>query len=863
MSQSTRRLFMGAAGAAGGATYIDDVFSTYVYSGNNAANRSIVNGVDNTEGGLFWFKRRDSTGSNVLSDSVTGINKILYSDLTDAQVSPNYPYLSSLQNNGFTLLGGTNSGGNVSGREMASWNFRKAPGFFDIVTYTGNGTAGRTIAHNLGSVPGMVIIKCLNENKFWAVGHRSLDYTSGDYLRLNTSNAVAQHIVMWNDTAPTSTHVTLGTSSTLNKNGNTYVAYLFAGGASTAATARSVELDGNDEVEVPSSTDFDFGSGDFTMECWVKHQSSSGNQVYLNRSVPSASSNSSWLLFGNTNGNIDFYATYSTGWSFQMSAPATVNDKQWHHIAVVREGTNIKIYFDGTLSKTQSIGSNAIPASTRIMEIGSQWNSALFTGKISNVRIVKGTAVYTSSFKPSTEPLTNITNTKLLCCNNSSVTGATVTPGALTTTGDPTASTNSPFDDPEGFQFGEEGDQNIIKCDSFQGTGSNQKIYLGFEPQWFLWKQSSSSSSWIIFDSMRGIVSGGNDAVLYPESSGSEVSAECISLDPDGVTFKGSAGLNPSGHTLIYMAIRRPDGYVGKPPKVGTDVFTQAYGANSGDFRFTSNFPVDFGWAKLFASSGNWWTSARLIQQRELKTNNNDAEGSGTNKVFDSNTQWHSGGADSTYISHMWKRHAGFDVVTYTGNGVNRTINHSLGRAPEMMWLKIRNAGHEWIVWHKGLNGGTNSYEKSLYLNDYNAEFTTSPNALNNTLPASSHFSLSSWAKVNSPGDTFISMLFASVDGISKCGSYAGQNSGSSQTITTGFQPRFLIIKSYTNAGNWLVYDTTRGWAAGNDQMLWLDDTQAQEATEDLGNPISTGFTINGGTNASYGGRSYMYYAHA
>ena len=68
-----------------------------------------------------------------------------------------------------------------------------------------------------------------------------------------------------------------------------------------------------------------------------------------------------------------------------------------------------------------------------------------FHGKISNFRIVKGTGVCTTTFKPPTEPLTNITNTKLLCCNNSSTTGSTVTPGTITANGDPTASTTDPF----------------------------------------------------------------------------------------------------------------------------------------------------------------------------------------------------------------------------------------------------------------------------------------------------------------------------------------------------------------------------------------------------------------------------------
>ena len=74
---------------------------------------------------------------------------------------------------------------------------------------------------------------------------------------------------------------------------------------------------------------------------------------------------------------------------------------------------------------------------------GSGYN--YFDGKISNLRVVKGSAVYTSTFTPSDTALTSITNTKLLCCNNASVTGASTTPGTITASGDPTSSTDHPF----------------------------------------------------------------------------------------------------------------------------------------------------------------------------------------------------------------------------------------------------------------------------------------------------------------------------------------------------------------------------------------------------------------------------------
>ena len=113
---------------------------------------------------------------------------------------------------------------------MCSWTFRKCPGFFDIVTYTGNATAGRTIAHNLGSVPGSIWVKRLNGTDNWTVYHRGMDSSSPeDYIiYLNTSDGIYFDQVVA-DTAPTDSVFSVGDNVKVNGNdSNTYVAYLFA-----------------------------------------------------------------------------------------------------------------------------------------------------------------------------------------------------------------------------------------------------------------------------------------------------------------------------------------------------------------------------------------------------------------------------------------------------------------------------------------------------------------------------------------------------------------------------------------------------------------------------------------------------------
>ena len=219
----------------------------------------------------------------------------------------------------------------------------------------------------------------------------------------------------------------------------------------------------------------------------------------------------------------------------------------------------------------------------------------------------------------------------------------------------------------------------------------------------------------------------------------------------------------------------------------------------------------------------------------------------------------------------MWKRHAGFDVVAWEGNSVvGRQMPHNLSKTPEMFWVKMRTGGtNNWAVYHKGLNGGTNPQNYSLQLNTSAAE--NSGEVWQYTAPTSTHVTLSADSRVNLNGRKYIAMLFASVPGISALGSYTGNatdsdHSSGTKTITFGFQPRFVIIKSYDANGEWVVLDTLRGWASGsgNTKRLRLNLTNAQN-NEDAGYPTATGMVLTGSGSGltNYSGQNYIYYAHA
>ena len=239
MSNLTRAMMMGAAGASSegfdSPVYVDDVFSTYVYEGNGTTGdgqsasvlQTINNGVDLAgEGGLVWIKVRNTTYSHALTDTERGNQYYISSNNTAANSSAQYGNVSGFTNTGFTLGGGGLFNDAVSSLNYTSWSFRKQKGFFDVVTYTGNGTAGRTIPHALGSAPGMIIVKCTSNSENWVVWHRSLP--SGNFLKLNLTDSQVSNSGYFTTTAPTNTVFSLGSADELNGNGRTYVAYVFA-----------------------------------------------------------------------------------------------------------------------------------------------------------------------------------------------------------------------------------------------------------------------------------------------------------------------------------------------------------------------------------------------------------------------------------------------------------------------------------------------------------------------------------------------------------------------------------------------------------------------------------------------------------
>ena len=888
----TRRLAMGAAGAGSTKTYIDDVFHTQLFkSTNQNADYKVTNNIDNSgEGGFLWYKDRVGSSWHLLWDTVRGSNKYIYSNSNSPQSTG--VLLKSFDADGYTIQTGTTL--LDPARENVLWNFRKTTGFLDIIYYSGSGGA-RTIAHDLGSVPGCIMIKCTTHDENWSVYHGGYESTpENNNLSLNTNDQAFSSSSYWNGTAPTSTHFSLKNFGGSNDSGKDYVAYVFAGGESTAATARSVDFDNDDGLNVAASSDFNFGTGQFCIECWVyvDNLPATGSPSYGRVfQLDGPTGNSSYTNFQVTinpgDGTIHAWA-YGGGNPVGISGSKNLKNGQWHHIAVNRDSNNVITQYvdgipDGTVTATTNFNPNSGSPRPRIGSYDNGGTNGVFNGKISNLRVTVGEPVYTSAFKPSTTPLTTssqgatASNVKLLCCNNSSTTGSTVTSGTITDNSDPTASTTSPFDDPEGFQFGEGGDQNLIKCGSYKGNGSanGPDVYVGWEPSWVMVKNTSSTGLWLMADNMRGVFTqNGSGAEDDPYLQANDSNAEYTSYNWIEFTSRGfklrntGASLNASGSSYVYIAIRRPDGLVGKPANVGTDVFDMKVAQTGGSTPWIQGygFVVDSIITKAPTSSGDWHIYQRLTGKGKLEANTTNAEATNNNSLWDYMDGWNQyTGNDGYFLGWGWKRGAGFDVVTDKGNGqTTKTIGHGLGVVPEMIWRKNRDGGSDsWQVYHIGLNGGTNPYLYRIYINASTAE--SNDQWTWDSAPTATHFTVGSNGAVNRNNENFTTMLFASVDKISKVGYYTGTGV-SGLAVTTGFAPRFLIIKNASwSHGDWFVYDTTRGWTSGTDAVLMINSTGAQSTTgTHATNPTSTGFTIESTDAAvNQNGHTFIYYAHA
>ena len=205
-------------------------------------------------------------------------------------------------------------------------------------------------------------------------------------------------------------------------------------------------------LSIADSSDF-YATGDWTLECWVlRNKLPATSAGIIGQWVSGGGTDRNIQIYMNTDGTIKGYQNRSAT-NYEAGSVSAIKKNEWTHIALVLQGTTIRFYTNGKQTQSNTVSGSANNA-TKPFFIGSEGNSSSqsiysFDGLISNARFVNGTAVYPdgTDFTPPTEPLTAITNTKLLCCQSKdSSTTAAVTPSALSTHGNVRATDVNPYD---------------------------------------------------------------------------------------------------------------------------------------------------------------------------------------------------------------------------------------------------------------------------------------------------------------------------------------------------------------------------------------------------------------------------------
>ena len=224
--------------------------------------------------------------------------------------------------------------------------------------------------------------------------------------------------------------------------------------------------------------------------------------------------------------------------------------------------------------------------------------------------------------------------------------------------------------------------------------------------------------------------------------------------------------------------------------------------------------------------------------------------------------------SSENFVSWNWKESAtaGFDIVTYTGTGVNRTVSHSLGAAPDVMIMKETGAAGDTADWFTYHSSNTSAPATDFLRFNTNAVTADSDEMWNDTAPTSSVFTVGIEIGINGNTNTYVAYLFTEIEGFSKFGTYTGNGNADGPFIYTGFKPRWFVQKATAAAGqSWCIIDRARTTYNGatSTGLLFSDSNSAEYFDSNhewdfLSNGIKQRGTGNNGN-----GTIYVYMAFA
>ena len=286
-----------------------EVFDVQTYTASTGTVRS-----RNFAPDMLLGKSRTLGDSGVVTDRLRGFlssnsnsSPSFFPALTNAETNQ-YPDEYNVNNNSFT------DGGYYNNYSLVKYAWKRAPNYMDVVAYTGNSTAGRTVSHNLGVAPEMMWVKRRNSSALWAVYHKDLGNTK--YIILQSTAAAGTLSTFWNDTSPTSTDFTVGTYTAVNGNADTFIAYLFA-------TLAGISKVGSVTHSGTTNVDCGFTSG--ARFVLLKRTDATGDWYVWDSERGIVSGNDPYLLLNTTGAevtNTDYIDPLSSGFTITSSFTA-------------------------------------------------------------------------------------------------------------------------------------------------------------------------------------------------------------------------------------------------------------------------------------------------------------------------------------------------------------------------------------------------------------------------------------------------------------------------------------------------------------------------------------------------------------
>ena len=287
----------------------------------------------------------------------------------------------------------------------------------------------------------------------------------------------------------------------------------------------------------------------------------------------------------------------------------------------------------------------------------------------------------------------------------------------------------------------------------------------------------------------------------------------------------------------------------------------------------SENMQPDFVWLKRRTDAGyhnNLFDSVRGATQL-VYANLAEAAGTKTEGVTSFNSDGFTVGNDGdcnasgkSHVAWCWKESAtaGFDIISMTGTGSARTQAHSLSAVPKMVIVKCLNDGNKsWAVYHAGAASEAETDVLALDAGDAKADDAT---YWNDTAPTSSVFTVGTANGVNKDTKSYISYVFADVQGFSKFGSYEGNANADGNYVHLGFKPAFVIVKKASATDNWFMfYNKREGYNAINDALrpnLSNAELDLAGVGMDL---LSNGFKLRSGDDDLNDSNTFIYMAWA